>query len=106
MSSRPQPHGHAPDEKLPHFFPDAAQEVNLITAWLLRPIKQGLETLLRFGVRPSPETILQIDVNQFPGIGALRHEQVEPSTNGPVFPEAQVRKPTGTIVRQPSNDKI
>ena len=106
MSSRPQPRAHAPDEKLPHFFPDAAREVNLITAWLLRPIGQGLEMLLRFGVRPSAETILQIDVDQFPGIDALRHEQVEPRTNGPVFPEAQARETTRTVTRQPSNDKI
>ena len=106
MSSRPQPRAHAPDEKLPRLFPDAAREVNLITAWLWRPIRQGLETLLRFGVRPSAETILQIDVDQFPGIDALRHEQVEPRTNGPVFPEARARKPNGTIARQPSNDKI
>ncbi|MEA1014711.1 hypothetical protein [Sphingosinicella sp. LY1275] len=86
--------------------------MRFVTAWLWRPIKQGLETLLRFGVRPSAETILQIDVDQFPGIGALGREQVASSKTrmGSVFPEGETCAPrrtsTDAIKRQPSNDSI
>ncbi len=68
MASRRHPIGNRARPHRPHPFRKAAEEeIGLITGWLRGPIKESVEWLLRFGVRPSAETILHIEgTGQFP----------------------------------------
>ncbi len=82
MASRRHPIGNRTRPHRPHPFRKAAEdEIGLIAGWLRGPIKESVEWLLRFGVRPSAETILHIEgTGQFP-VGQ-RLDQAKPDVLG------------------------
>ena len=71
----------------PHASPPHAssmkKEAWRVTGWFLDPLRQQVEWLLRFAVRPPAETILFIDAGerQFPPVSTLGLNDPEPPAN-------------------------